>query len=476
MEKAIILSANQKALQINRESKIYGTFVEVGAGQEVVRHFFRAGMASHTIAKTMSAYDKDFSDSIYGKEEDGRYVCESRLQKMIEKEYSLLEDRLDRKQHQNKKFFAFANTMKTINHEKTIKGHGWMGIRFQSNAKDHPSNVILHVRLNDADAKLQQETIGILGVNLAHACFFNHNDPKALLRSLYDNLSRNNIEIDMIKMTGPDFKEVDNRLLSLTLVKERMTDAVIFSPDGINHQPADILYKKNILTIRGSFRPVTKVNINMLENGMEKFLENKRVKKDNLQLLFEITLSNLRMEGEINEKDFLDRADILCSLGYTVMISNYKKYYKLVEYLSQFTRARMGLIVGVDNLLEMFNDAYYRNLNGGIMEAFGIIVTRDIKIYLYPFKPNDKVELQNSKNIAIHPRIKPIYNYLYSNGRIEDLNYNPDVLHIFSREVLSLVKSCKEGEWENMVPEGVAEIIKEKSLFGSKYKIKPKKN
>ncbi len=470
MEKAITLSANQKALQVNRDSKIYGTFVEIGAGQEVVRHFFRAGYASRTIAKTMSAYDKDFSDSIYGKEKDGRYVCESRLQNMIEKEYGLLEERLDRKLHKNKNFFAFANTMTTINHEKTIQGHGWMGIRFQLDPKKQANNVILHVRLNDADAKLQQETIGILGANLVHACFFNHDDPKELLKSLYDNLSRDNIEIDMIKITGPDFTEVDNRLLSLTLVKERMTDAVIFSPDGVNQQPADILHKKNILTIRGSFRPVTKVNINMLENGMQKYLENKKVNKGNMQILFEITLSNLRMEGKINEKDFLDRADILCSLGYTVMISNYKKYYKLIEYLSQFTRARMGLIIGVDNLLEMFDDAYYRNLNGGIMEAFGIIFTRDIKIYLYPFKPNDKVEIQNSKNIPIHPRMKPIYNYLYSNGRIEDLNYDPEVLHIFSREVLSLIKSCKDDKWKDMVPEGVAEIIKAKSLFGSKCK------
>ena len=177
------------------------------------------------------------------------------------------------------------------------------------------------------DAKLQQETIGIIGTNLLHACFFNHENPKQLLKSLYDNLSRDNVEIDMIKIEGPDFKQVDNRLLSLTLVKERMTDAVIFSTDGVNQQAADMLYKKNILTIRGSFRPVTKVNINMLENGLDKFLKNPKVKKQNLQLLFEITLSNLKMEGEINEKDFLDRADILCSLGYTVMISNYKKYY-----------------------------------------------------------------------------------------------------------------------------------------------------
>jgi len=465
MKKSIILSPDQKARQINLDSKIYGTFVEIGAGQEVVRHFFRAGMASRTIAKTMSAYDRDFSDSIYGKEKDGRYVCRDRLQKMIQKEYSLLEERLDRSQHKDKRFFAFANTMTTINHEKTIKGHGWIGIRFQLDPKKEANNVILHLRLNDPDAKLQQETIGVVGTNLIHACFFNDNKHNDLLKSLYDNLSRDNIEINMIEMSGPEFNDVDNRLLSLSLVKERMTDAVIFSPDGINHQPADILYKKNILTIRGSFRPVTKVNIDMLENAMSKFIEDRKVNKDNIQVLFEITLSNLKMEGAVDEKDFLDRVDILCSLGYTVMISNYKKYYKLVEYLSQFTKSRMGLIIGVDNLLEMFDESYYRNLNGGIMEAFGIIVTRDIKIYLYPYKPDNDTTLQNSKNIDIHPRIKPIYNYLFSNGRIVDLNYNQDVLHIFSREVLKLIRE-NNNNWEKMVPNGVIDIIRTKSLFG----------
>jgi len=239
----------------------------------------------------------------------------------------------------------------------------------------------------------------------------------------------------------------------------------------MNQHPSDILYKKNIITIRGSFRPVTKVNIDMLERGLKEFKKNSKVKEENIQLLFEITLSNLRAEGEVDERDFLDRVDILCSLGYTVMISNYKKYYKLIEYLSQFTRARMGLILGVDNLVGMFDEQYYRNLNGGIMEAFGIIFTRDIRFYLYPYKPNDKTELLNSSNIPIHPRIKDLYNYLLSNGRLIDLDFNPEVLGIFSRKVLKKIKNCEQGNWEDQVPEGVSEIIKEKSLFGWSCKI-----
>lgn len=468
--KELILSPTQKALKINLDPTIYGSMVEIGAGQEVARNFFRAGSASGTIAKTMSAYDKDFSDAIYGKEEQGRYVCKSRLLNMLSHEYGLLEERLNKKDFPERRYFTFADTVSTINYQKTSKGHGWVGVRFQREINSKPNDIILHVNLHDQDAKLQQETIGVLGTNLLHACFYS-TEPKEILKNLYDNLSRANIDIDMVNFYGPDFDDIDNRLLSLTLVKEGMTNSVIFTPDGLNHQPYDILYKKNILTLRGSFRPVTKVNIDMLENGLEKFKSDQKVKEDNIQLLFEITLSNLKSEGEVDEQDFLDRVDILCSLGYTVMISNFRKYYKVIEYLSQFSSARMGLIIGVDNLIEMFEEKYYRNLNGGILEAFGIIFTRDVKIYLYPFKPSNNTAILNSNNIPIHPRVKALYEYLYINKRIEDINHNSEVLSIFSREVLRLIKDNKQGEWEHMVPEGVDEIIKAKCLFGYKCEI-----
>jgi hypothetical protein len=464
-EEKVILTPIQKALRINLDENIYGSMVEIGAGQEVARQFFRAGSASGTIAKTMSAYDKDFSDAIYGKEEDGRYVCKDRLMNMLDHEYGLLEERLDRKSFPDRKYFAFADTVTTLNYVKTNQGHGWIGVRFQKDSNKKWNEIIIHVNLHDQDAKLQQETVGILGTNLLHACFY-LTEPKEILKELYDNLSRSNLDIDMVNFFGPDFKDVDNRLLSLSLVKEGMTDGVIFTPDGLNHQPSEILYKKNILTLRGSFRPVTKVNIDMLENGLKEFKADKKVKQENIQVLFEITLSNLKAAGEVDEQDFLDRVDILCSLGYTVMISNFRKYYKVIEYLSQFTASRMGLIIGVDNLIEMFEEKYYRNLNGGIMEAFGIIFTRDIKIYLYPFKPSNNSDFLNSTNIPIHPRVKALYQYLFVNKRIIDLDYNEEVLSIFSRKVLQLLHENKQGEWEHMVPEGVDEIIKEKCLFG----------
>ncbi|MEJ6734198.1 MAG: TonB-dependent receptor [Flavobacteriales bacterium] len=465
MNDLIVLSPTQKALQINLDSSIYGTFAEIGAGQEVVRHFFRAGGASGTIAKTMSAYDKDFSDAIYGKEDDGRYVCKSRLKKILTQEYGLIETRLDRKEYLDTRYFTFANTITTINYNKTNKGHGWIGCKFQIDPNKPANEVILHIKLNDMDAKFQQEVVGVMGTNLIYGCFNHCDDPKKLIKSLYDNLTRDNVEIDMIQVDGPDFENVDNRLLSLVLVKEGMTDAAIFSPDGKNQQASDVLYKKNILTIRGSFRPVTKVNLDMMQNGYNAFIKENKVDPDNVLLLFEITLSNLKMEGDIDEKDFLDRADILCSLGHTVLISNYRKYYKLIEYFSNFTNNRMGLILGVNNLLEIFDNKYYLNLNGGILEAFGILFTRDLKIYLYPYQPTVNDELLTSENIPITKKLIPLYDYLVKNRKIRDLEFDKSALQIFSRDILSKIKN-NESDWVDGVPKGVDKIIKDKKLFG----------
>lgn len=464
----VVLSAKQKALRINLNQDLYGTFAEIGAGQEVVRHFFRAGGASGTIAKTISAYDKDFSDAIYGREAKGRYVCKPRLIKMLDYEYDLMVDRLDRSKHPTKRFFAFANTVATINFHKTIQGHGWFGMEFQTAPEKAPNTVVIHVRFHENDSLLQQASGGVLGVNLIYGCFFFYKKPNELLKSLYDNLTRDQIEIDMIQMNGPDFEQVDNRLLSLQLVKNGMTDAVIFSPDGRNLQAADLLYKKNILAIRGSFRPVTKVNIDMIMKGYAMFEAERKVDPENIQVLFEITLNNLKSEGDIDEKDFLDRADILCSLGQTVLISNYQKYFKLVEYFSRYTKKRMGLIMGVNNLLDVFNEKYYRDLNGGILEAFGILFSRDLKMYLYPWNDEKSDDLLTAENAPIYPRLKPLYDYLTFNKRIVDIeNYDREILHIYSRQVLKMIRDGEEG-WEDMVPTYVDTIIKENELFGYK--------
>lgn len=460
-----IPSLKDKALRINLNKDIYGTFAEIGAGQETVRQFFRAGGASGTIAKAMSAYDKHFSDAIYGIEDDKRYVTEARLRKMLVHEVNLMEQRIPRDDNPNKIFFSYANTVATIDFAKKYKGHGWVGIKFQVEPEGEYSEIVLHIRFKENDARLQQETLGKLGTNLIYGAFYKYNQPRKLLRYLYDHLDKDQLEIDTINFSGPVFKDVDNRLMSLQLVKNGMTDAVMFAPDGNNVLPARVLYKKNILALRGSFRPVTKVNMDMYEKSYEMFIKENKVDKDKTQVIFEITLSNLRAEGEIDEQDFMDRARLLCSLGQTVLISNFQEYYKLVEYFSQYTRDRMGLTMGVSNLVDIFDEKYYRHLSGGILEAFGKLFYKDLRVYLYPMQ-NDDGSITNSENLKVHPRMKELYKFFKYNGKVVDItDFDSSNLTVFSRKVLKKIANG-DNDWDEMLPEGVAKLIKEKSLFG----------
>ena len=461
-----IPSLKDKALRINLNENIYGTFAEIGAGQETVRHFFRAGGASGTIAKAMSAYDKSFSDAIYGIEDDRRYVTEARLRKMLHHEYRLIEERIGRESNPHRMFFSFANTVATIDFAKKYKGHGWVGIKYQIDPEDKEVNeIILHIRFKENDARLQQETLGILGTNLIYGAFYKYNEPKKLLRYLYDHLDKDQLEIDTINFSGPVFKNVDNRLMSLQLVKNGMTDAVMFAPDGNNVLPARVLYKKNILALRGSFRPVTKVNMDMYQKSLDMFIKENKVDEERTQVIFEITLSNLRAEGEIDEQDFMDRARLLCSLGQTVLISNFQEYYKLVEYFSQYTKNRMGLAMGVNNLVDIFDEKYYRHLSGGILEAFGKLFFKDLRVYLYPME-NEDGTITTSDNLKVHPRMKELYKFFKYNGKVVDIaDYDPSTLSVFSRKVLKMIAQAEDG-WQTMLPEGVSKLIAEQSLFG----------
>ena len=461
-----ILSTKDKALRINLNENIYGTFSEIGAGQEVARHFFRAGGASGTIAKTMSAYDKGFSDAIYGIENDLRYVTQSRLTKMLNHEINLLESRVDRATHTEKMFFSFANTVATIDFAKKYKGHGWMGIKFQTDSKAEYSEIKLHVRFHLPEAKAQQEILGLMGVNLIYGAYYKHNKPRSLIRYLYDHIDPTTIEIDTINFSGPLFKDVDNRLLSLELIKNGMTQAVMFGPDGKNILPAAELYKKNILTIRGSFRPVTKVNEDMYEKSLQLIKNDKKFTDKNTISIFEITLSNLTSQGELDEQDFLDRAKLLCSMGKTVMITNFQEYYKLSEYFSKYTDKKVFLTMGVDNLIKVFDENYYTDLEGGILEAFSKLFTKNITILLYPMLQKNKII--DSSNLVVSGSMKNLYKYFVKNLRILDISdYNRTYLSIFSWDVLKKIQSNQKG-WESSLPDNVSDLIKAKKLFGIK--------
>lgn len=459
-----ILETEQKALEINLDDSIYGTFAEIGAGQEVARYFFQVGAAAGTIAKTMSAYDKIYSDQIYGVEASGRYVCESRLYKMLDHEYDLMHSRLQQERPETN-FFVFADTIAAINYQKTIKGDGWLGIRFQLNGEGQANDLVLHVKMLDNDNHLQQQAVGILGVNLIYACFRYHDDPEVLLQSLMDNL-RGRVEIDMVRLTGPDFEHVDNRLLSLWLVKNGLSQVAMFGPDGQNVHASEFLYKKHVLVVRGSFRPATLVNLDMITQSYQQFRSEPEVDSKRSYLLTEITMDNLRAAGELDEKDFLDRAELLNALGQTVVISNCEQHQKLIEYLADYKVQQLGIVLGVRVLLDLINEKYYENMDGRLLAAFGEMFTRNVRIYVYPSMQEGSEELMTAHNLPIPEGVKFLFRHLIDNRQITDVEkINIDNLYIFSKEVLQMLQSG-ESQWESMVPDRVAKLIKEKCLFG----------
>jgi hypothetical protein len=459
------LTTEEKALQVNLTPDIYGSFAEIGAGQEVAANFFKAGGSSGTIAFTHSAYDMKVSDNIYGKA--SRYVCEERLITMLETEYVNTFDNLPER-HDNTKFFAFCNTVESLNYHKTNQGQGWVGIRFQLRPNTEPNTIVLHIKMHDQSNRAQQEAIGILGVNLIHAAYFHTDgDLDYFLNSLVHRLPRDRMEVDMLRVDGPDFHHVDNRILALNLVKRGLTEATMFDQNGVVLQPATALYKKNILLMRGRFRPVTKVHIDMLNSAKTCYLKEEGVDEENVIDIFELTLKDLTADGKISDKDFIDRAELLGSLGHTVMISNYLKYYKVVQYLSEIARGnKMGVILGIYNLHTIFDEKYYTNLAGGLLEAFGKGFGHNVKLYVYPAHDAETGELYQFDNIRIPEHLSGLLKFMVDNNKIQGMKeFTPEFLNILSDDVLADIKSGN-AIWETHVPKQVAASIKSLKLFG----------
>ncbi|HVU33337.1 MAG TPA: TonB-dependent receptor [Opitutaceae bacterium] len=486
-EKKELLTTNRKALTINLDERKYGTFAEIGAGQEVARVFFQAGGASGTVAKTISAYDMTFSDAIYGKAP--RYVSHERLSTMLDHEYQLLIERLAEIRGDRTSFFVFADTVATKNFKGTNEAHGWMGIRFQTEPGVEPSDIILHVRMWDKEAIQQQEALGIVGTNLMYAAFYYREDPTRFIESLVDNVGNVRVEVDMIRFSGPAFPQVDNRLMSLYLVQNGLTNAVMFSPTGDVLQPSEVLYKKAVLVERGSFRPVTHVNVDMLNCATAQFVQEPLVKGKDVIVLMEITMNNLLVAGELDAQDFLSRVDLLADLGFTTMVSNYSEYYRLTSYFRRYTKEMIGVALGINNLLEIFNEKYYEHLEGGILESFGRMFRNAVKLYVYPMR-QDAFErylstggavagpaslttnaftsnvLITAKNVQVTDHLRNLYAHLLENHYIDCIvGFDANILEIFSRDVL---KRLKEGDpaWEHLVPVSVAAAIKKRHLFG----------
>jgi len=458
------LDTHSKALQVNLDPAKYGTFAEIGAGQEVARWFFRVGGAAGTVAKAMSAYDMTFSDAIYGHSD--RYVSRARLRTMLDHEYGLLIERLNALRGERTRFFVFADTVATRSYTRKEDGHGWLGIRFQTEPLGPPSEITIHLRLTDKETDKQQEALGLAGVNLVHGALFQHPDPEALVRSLVDNVTADRVEVDMIEFSGPAFPEVDNRLMSLALVRDGLTHAAMFGANGQVVQPADALHKKCVLIERGSFRPATNVTVDMLRCAQAQFVQEPGVQNEDVAVLFEMTLKNLTEGGGIDTQDFLDRADILATLGKTVLVSDYGEYHRLAAYLFWHTKKPIGLVMGVPTLRELFDEKYYTDLDGGILESFGRLFRHDLKLYAYPQLDAGSGGLITAGNLRVAPHLRHLYAYLLENLRIESLrDVDARCLPIYSRDVLDKLRKG-DSAWEHMTPQAVANLIKQRGLLG----------
>ena len=457
------IGTDRKALQINLDPAKYGTFAEIGAGQEVARRFFRVGGAAGTIAKTMSAYDMTFSDAIYGPAD--RYVSRVRLQTMLDHEYKLLVERLDEQFGAEKTFFVFADTVAARSFKERNESHGWLGVRFQSQPRGQPSEIIIHVRLLDEGNVEQQEALGVIGVNLLHGAFYGR-QPEKLISSLQENLAPGRIEVDMIKFSGPLFQNIDNRLMSLQLVSQGLTNAVMFKSDGETVQPAEVFYKKAILVERGSFRPVTYATNDMLDGARRVFLTQCDSTEDDVVVLMEMTLENLRADGQVDHADFLARVDILGALGRTVLISKFGEYFRLATYLFRYTDKAIGLVMGVPSLIEIFNKKYYANLEGGILEALGRMFKGKLKLYVYPMFNEPTGKIVTAKEVKVASNLRSLFQYLIDNQYVQEITeYHPEYSRIHSPDVLAKLQSG-DSSWERMVPPEVVHIIKKREFFG----------
>jgi len=456
-------STHEKAQQINLDPSFYGTFAEIGAGQEVARWFFRVGGASGTVAKSMSAYDMTFSDAIYGPAE--RYVSQERLVEMLDHEYYLLEERLAMKRGSSTRFFVFANTVVAKGYHTPRECHAWTGVRLQMMPGGPVNQIILHYRLLDSETLAQQEAIGIMGVNLIYAAYMFWDNLDRMLESLMDSMAPHRIEIDMFKMSGEDFEQHDNRIASLKMVQKGVSQAALFSPDGEILQPSDTFYKKSILLERGFFRPVTKVNMDMLEKGRARFLQEEGIEGSRPIEIMEITMRNLLSAGEIDYDDFLARVDCIGAMRKHVLISDIGEFYRLQRYLEQYTQHMIGIVIGQPLMKEIFKEKYYENLPGGILESFGRLFKNRLKLYVYPSVDEASGTPLTAKDLDLPNHLNHLHLYLMDNGHIVDLPVPVTPVPYHPSSIISESIQSGDSGWEAFVPAKVVHLIKERGFF-----------
>jgi len=458
------LSIKEKSVHINIDSKYYGAIAEIGGGQETARHLFQAGGASNTVAKSISAYDKLFSDHFYNQGAQSRYVAEDRVKKMVDYEYSELIEILDTKN--NKKFFAFANTVETLNFTKTNQGNGWLGIAVEGSERYNPNKFFIHVKLHENDSLLQQYTLGALGINLIYSGLFHWEDPRNVLLSLLDNLDADRVEVDYIYVEGPDMEWVDNRLLNLMLVSNNMTPAIMFDQSGKVQQPSDMLHKKNVVLLRGNFRPINNLGLEFIHDSLAIFKRDEDYKPDNTIAFCEISLNSLMQDEKVDEKDFLHRVDLLNMMGQSVMISRFTRFFKLVNYFGQFKMIKLRIVIGFPTFEKILDGSYYTDLRGGLLESMGALFQDNVKVYLYPYINQDSGEVVYPEDSHFSEENRLLWQYLNVTKKILVLNsIPPKSLEIKSEHITKLIENGDDS-FANYVPQEVFNHIKYNKLFG----------
>ena len=384
---------------------------------------------------------------------------------MLSREYDLLLERLMKQRGEDTAFFAFANTIAARSYSRDVDGQGWLGIRFQSKQQELHSQIDIHVSLHSNSYLQDQETLGILGVNLIYGALYMHDNAENLLMSLLDNIAPGSAEIDMIEFSGPAFVGVDNRLMALYLVQHGLSNAAMINAQGQVVQIADSLWQKSVLIERSRFRPPTKLTVDLMDNAYNAFIKDDNVDAEHVVKLGEMTLHDLSEEGEIDVKDFLSRAELLCALGWDVLISNYGECFRLGQYLFRFTNKPIALAMGVPLLKRIFRESYYQDLPGGILESFGRLFKNDLRFYVCPMHDEVTGKYQGVNDLKVEEHLQHLYKYLLDNGFVRPLDFvKTEHLVIYSHEVLEQIRNNDQA-WRNQVPDHVADIINEKSLF-----------
>ncbi len=448
----MIVTTYDKALELNLDSSVYGTFAEIGAGQETANWFFRASGSAGLVAKTISAYDMTMSDAIYGRA--GRYVSAGRLAAMLEHEYAILLERLEPKRGESTAFFSFCNTVRARGWNDQGECHGWLGIRFQMKPGVPPSDITVHIRLLDARSIDQMEAVGVVGVNLIHAAYRHRGHLKQFVESLLDNLQPGRVEIDLLKFTGHGYGYFDNRLCALQLVESGLTDATMFLPSGEVVQPAEALYSSSVLLLRGSFDPVMKVHLQMLEEARAGFSESLESDDQGREIeLCEISMHNLLRGRDIDPVDFLDRADALQSLGKTVLLSRCAEFHRIAAFLTRCTTRPVGIVLSIGLLNELFKPKWSANLAGGLLESFGRLFKSGVTLHVFPWENRRSGELVTAENFRAPDDSVHLYRHFIANGRIRPVACGDTALLANTGRDVCRMILAGDPEWRDLVPE-----------------------